>query len=1078
MKSVLDACKPRPELLAGSFNPDVFTASLGPVIDFYRYGRLSIDSIYTDARQFFGKATFPTQGLRTVLSEVFGRLKGDMTFPAIHRLETAFGGGKTHALIACTHLAHHGTELADLVGALVDPELLPNPGEIAVVGIAGDKIPVHERRGSELLPYTLWGEIAYQIGGEDLYREVQTEAESFAAPGKPYFDRVFRGRKVLIMLDELAQYAARLEAARTDGADQLAAFLLSLHDFARNNPGVAIVLTLASAADAFAKQTETLAKLVSDVSGKDTKKEDALAIGEKALLPVASVVARDAVQVIPVQASEISSVLAGRLFESIDRDAAKETVEEYVKLYSRNSSMLPAEAAKSDFARSMIATYPFHPTLLNFLSQKLALAENFQGTRGVLRVLALTVRDLWMRKEQVPMIHACHINLHSEQVTNEILGRTGSSDLLFVRTADVGGVATSSLEGGRSNAQTLDEGNPHPEGYPMFEWTWKTVFLNSLVGRDKGLDSKVMGITEPEAMFAVSFPGLTPSQVKLALEKIEENAYYLKFDKGRYYADTVPTIEQVLAGIRRSLRQEEIQKLVRMAASDLVKPENSFITQIESDVSAPEHIPDKKDRLVLAVISPLAEEIDVFAMFTTKGPNKPREQQNSVLLLVPESVKVRGVPKQDVLVDDRVARETSSRVLDLARQVKAWRKLAEKPQSYGIDPKRLEEEKNKELRANRELDFQVALAGMYSGLYYPSESGATRREIKTGGGESGAPILQQIREVLIRDKKLLTQDDTSREALESLAKLFFQGPDWVSLSEIRSRLFCRRGWPILENPSALAKVIRAGVEKGIWCVYKMGEEHRTAPAEFYSQSQPVPMSVDLDDSYSLVTMQGAKQRGWVTTKPHDAAKVRDAVMDLLRSKGTVTYGDINKAVNERLPEVSPKEIQEAVISWIAGGHLYAGRRDSGSGESYKRAADKRDALLYVPMQDDLIATPAKASELGWIRSTPKELEIKGPDARPRLLPLLKRLGSIYNRGAKTKIDELDLSGLELPNGGTIRIELAKVPPESVKRLGELFEVLTDIVQEGNETEVYLRVLDPDDTCPFIKELKGSDQKPS
>src|SRR5262245_46542573 len=244
LRGILETCRPRADILSGVFNPEIFTASLSQVLDFYRGKKTVIHNLYTDARQFFTQATYPTDGLRRVLYEVFGRLAGDNTMPAIHRLETGFGGGKTHTLIASTHLAFKGRELADVVQKTLDsPEhaisaKLSEPGQIAVVGVAGDEIPVSKPRGSDLVPYTLWGEIAFQIGGEALYRTVNAEALSFEE-GKTYFEKVFGGRKVLVMLDELAQYATRLEGARPSGAQQLAAFLMSLHGYAHALKGVA-----------------------------------------------------------------------------------------------------------------------------------------------------------------------------------------------------------------------------------------------------------------------------------------------------------------------------------------------------------------------------------------------------------------------------------------------------------------------------------------------------------------------------------------------------------------------------------------------------------------------------------------------------------------------------------------------------------------------------------------------------------------------------------------------------------------------------------------------------------------------
>jgi predicted AAA+ superfamily ATPase len=429
MRSILQACQPRADLHTGSFNPEIFTASLSQVTDCYRGRATPIHTLYTDAEQFFREATYPTQGLCTILAEVFGRLAGDNAMPAIHRLETAFGGGKTHALIALAHLGFRGHSLAAIAPGLLDAQLLPAPGDIAVVGIAGDEIPVHKPHGTALAPYTLWGEIAYQVGGEGLYHQVEAEATSYAAPGRNYFEAVLGHRKVLIMLDELAQYTARLEAALPDGGDQLAAFLMSLHGYARTHAGIAVVLTLASPVDAFAQQTQTLTRLLSDVQGQEVTEDTALGIAQRAISGVRSVVARDAVTVIPVQATEIAKVLAKRLFTDIDQQAAQETAEAYMAMYNRSAATLPDRASREEFCAALVAHYPFHPTFIEFLNQKLATVETFQGTRGVLRVLALAVRSLWQAQQDIPMIHTCHLNLRDARIVSELIGRTGSNDL-------------------------------------------------------------------------------------------------------------------------------------------------------------------------------------------------------------------------------------------------------------------------------------------------------------------------------------------------------------------------------------------------------------------------------------------------------------------------------------------------------------------------------------------------------------------------------------------------------------------------------------------------------------------------
>lgn len=1012
VQSILETCKPRGDILTGTFNPEIFTASLSAVLRHYRGQSSAIHKMYTDAEVFFGEATYPTDGIRTVLAEVFGRLGGDNSLPAIHRLETAFGGGKTHTLIACTHIGFRGKELASATKGMIDAKLLPEAGQVTVVGVAGDEIPVHQPQGAELVPYTLWGEIAYQVGSEGLYREVEPEVASYAAPGKTYFDKVFGGRQVLLMLDELAQYAARLEAARADGGEQLAAFLMGLHGYARVNPGIAVVLTLASAADAFANQTQGLTSLLSDVRGEDVSEDGALGIGQKALKSVASVVARDASPVVPVQPAEISSVLAKRLFDQVDQGAGRETVKAYAKLYRTNGALLPDEATRADYADRMAAHYPFHPTLIDFLNKKLATAEDFQGTRGVLRVLALTVRNLWGKQRKVPMIHACNLDLRDARTVSEVLGRTGGGDLLPVLNADVGGVDTTQLEGGRSNAELADLRNPHPEGHPMYEYTWKTAFLHSLVGRDQGLGSNLFGLTEQDALFDVSFPGLTPPQVAEALKEIENSAFYLRHDQGRYYASLDPSVNIALARIRRSLSTENVGGLLTGTARKVVKADIKTF-HVVPDVSAPEHIPDKTGKPVLALVSLDAGIIDVDAMVTTAGLNRPRTQQNLVFLLVPEAVRIKGAAEEDAsLFGEQLhpSQEALRRMEDIARTVLAMRRLRTSPHDYGINPARLDEDRFKQREAEREQALVTAVTQAYNSLWYPGASGnVTRKEIKTAGGEGGTPVIEVIRRALLEEGEIVTAEHTAQSHLADLGRLFFARSDTVSLTKLRENFCCLRPWPILESPEVLAQVIRSGVSRGAWCLFRMGDEENVKPTEFYSREVgDLPLNLDLDQlGYSLVTVQGANKRGWTASDKPDPARVEGWVREAVAGEQTATVAQIAEKVAETHGTIPEQAVANAVAGLVREGRImtYKGKVDQ---EKKPELISGVNAVLYSPDSDDVVVTKAKAAEKGWVTAKTPALSLSGKEGAYKLLPLLRRIGSLYARGGKATIDSLDL----------------------------------------------------------------------
>jgi len=1079
MGSVLDYCQPRQEIIAGNFNPEVFTASLSPIIDYYQGKSTQLDSIYTNAEIFFNDATYPTQGLKTTLEEVFSRIASDATVPAIHRLETSFGGGKTHTLIACAHIAKQGNKLRQNLEAIVDGSILPEPDSVYLVGIAGEDIPVHQPKGTTLVPYTLWGEMAYQVGGEDLYREVEEEANSYAAPGKNYYEKVLAGKKVLIMLDELAQYAARLEAARADGSNQLAAFLMSLHAYARNRTGIAIVLTLASTTDAFSNQTKQLAELIRQVRGDDTTEGDAIGIGERALKGVASVVARDAVQITPVQARELSSVLSKRLFTSIDRDGAKETVANYLEMYQRNSASLPEEAGRDDYAARMLSNYPFHPTLVDFLNTKLSNAENFQGTRGVLRVLSLAVRRIWQQEQPVSMIHSCHLDFKSDRVTNEVLGRTNSSDLHFILNTGVGGVDTGNIEGGRSNAEIADHLNPHPSGFPYHEYTWKTVFLHSLVGREEGLQSRIFGITEPEALFAVAFPELTPSQINIALEEIKKSAFYLRCDEGKYYADKNPTINHILARIRKTLKGKVIENILKDSARKIIKQGNGTFL-VEHDVQTPEDIPDGRNRPVIGVISLSAETLDVKGMFTAKGIHTPREQQNLVILLAPKTVPVvsEGHESQNSLFPDSDAQLSFSmadkhKLEDLARQVCAMQILSDKPLNYGVKPARLEETDFKKNKATTENDLMTAIASQYSNLYFPGTGGEIiRREIRTGGGEGGAPFYQLIRETLMQEGKLLTASNTTQSDLMTLSKLFFTQQDNISIKRLLQNFSCSRSWPLLEEPAVLDQILRAGIEKGAWCIYRISDEESIKPDEFYGSDTGVPMSINLNETgYSLVTVQGANQRGWTVSDKPDSLKIKDGITKYLYEVGLTSIDKVLEKVSEDYGNVGMADVASAVSDLVKHNRLYAAQHIPDNEQEKPALIKGEQAMLYSPNPSDHIMTPAQAAERNWIEQQKQSYTLSGRDGAKIFLPLIGRLGSLYTRGARSQIDDLDIVGLKLKTGGSIRVAFTDLSADAIKNLDEFFDLLSSIADKSEDSEVHLEIRNPLDECLLIKELQ-------
>lgn len=1076
MKSVIETCKPKESIIQGTFNPEVFTAALGPVIDFYHGTSAGIDSIYTDADVFFREATFPTDGLRTTVSNIFRRIAGDMTAPSVQRMETAFGGGKTHTLISCVHIAYRGKDLAGITSDIMDSTYLPEAGSVSVAGIAGDEIDLYKTVGENIHPYTLWGDMALQLGGQELYAQVRADAESYAAPGKSFFEKVFANRKALVMFDELAQYAARLETYKPgQGSNQVASFLMGLLGYARSTPGIAIVVTLAGASNAFAQQTEKLTKTLNAISSTELTRDAAEAITERAIQDANSVISRDATVVTPVQANEIAAVLAKRLFDAVDKSSIDEIVEGYVQMYDKNRASLPEEATSINFQDRLIANYPFHPTLIDFLNNKLAQAETFQGTRGVLRVLAMTIRSLWKDHKQTPLIHVSDIDMRNSNIVNEILGKTGSTDLRQVLNMDIGSVETHTLSGGKSNAELADLRNPHPEGVRLYEDTWKVVFLNSLVARAEGYTSKIFGLTEQEAIFQIATPVMTPSQIHTALEEISNSAFYLRYEKGKYFAHLDPTINSVLARIRSNIDKREIDMKLASVANTMVTEGQIF--HVVHSVMGPEYVDDKSEKPVIAVIALDADEININEMYQKTGNGMPRSRQNLLLLLVPKTVHVSGLENTSLFPDTTDYAAAKQHAIDTAKQVIAMKKLADAPEEYAISRQKLQESEFNSRKAERNMALRVSVSDLYNTLYYAGSDGITRRELHSAGADNGAGIVAQIQKILEDDNELIMPRDRFGAALlKTIAKsFFFAKREMLSCKELLENFYRIRTWPILSDKNVLATMIREGVKAGIWVVYQMSHDPTDSkPAQLYSDRNELPMDIELLDSdWKLMSYDGVVKRHWLEEDKPANETIKNIITNILQDSGAATVAKIVYDVQSQLANAEEEQIRENLEDMLR-------MNDYGMYEGEENQAEQ-PSMVYTglnaniqPMEEDSVIISRQAqAERGWFAGNQHNyLHKSGHDCANNVINTLKRIGSMYTRGeATSEVKLLDLIDLKLPGGGTMRVTINNAEAIDFKRLQEFFQDLTNCIRITEATEADVYIDNPDENCALVKKLK-------
>ncbi|MBM4319177.1 MAG: DUF499 domain-containing protein [Deltaproteobacteria bacterium] len=316
MKTIFENCTPRDEVLRGDLRDEMFAARLKDVVEG------SADPLYSTARAFF-ENTYPTEGLKTLVNEVLGRLNGhNPTASPFIRLETSFGGGKTHNLIALYHLAQGHSD--GLPAGILPPDWIP-AAPLPTAGIAGWEMdPANRINHGEVSTRTLWGEIAWHLGrgrgdATAAYELIRQSDEQLVAPGAQVLDRLIGDGPALIMLDEVARYLRAASAVPTAGgqstlAEQTVAFLMTLIEFAATKPRVVVVLTLADSSDAFGKETDQLkGKLAPAKATKPRESHD--------LAEARRISARQERVLTPAGETEIARIVTHRLFRRVEPPA-------------------------------------------------------------------------------------------------------------------------------------------------------------------------------------------------------------------------------------------------------------------------------------------------------------------------------------------------------------------------------------------------------------------------------------------------------------------------------------------------------------------------------------------------------------------------------------------------------------------------------------------------------------------------------------------------------------------------------------------------------------------------------------
>lgn len=540
---------PHHDVLSGTFAVAEFAADL----DLVRRGVGAAE--YLDPVKFFER-TYLTVGLRQLLELSVRRIATGGGQPVIN-CQTNFGGGKTHSLIALYHL-FSGVPLASLPGEVADvvrsagAEELPKVHTAVVVGNRFHAGQAHTKPDGTVVN-TIWGELAWQLGGADGYAMVAESDQHRTNPGDAFRQVVEAYSPCLILIDEWVAYARELygrgDELRGGTFDSQFGFAQSLTEVVSGTPGALFVVSI-PASEGISTLDDDSATTSTEVGG---------VAGMEALKRLTAVVSRKAENWKPASSDESFEIVRRRLFQSIpedrehDRDAVADA---FGELYRSQRGEFPSECAEMAYVERTKSAYPIHPEVFDRLYEDWSTVERFQRTRGVLRLMASVISSLWDSDDLSPLILPCSIPLADGRVNGELAGKL-PEHWMPVIDADV--------DGPNARSTQIDKQVPALGANHATRRVARTIFL----GATPNVRSGNRGIEIDRIRLGSVFPGEKPGFIADALNRLAAQAPYLYVDRDRYWFDLHQNVnrtaredaDRLLAGDRHEIRAEIVRRL-------------------------------------------------------------------------------------------------------------------------------------------------------------------------------------------------------------------------------------------------------------------------------------------------------------------------------------------------------------------------------------------------------------------------------------------------------------------------------------------------------------------------------------
>ncbi|KAB0240548.1 ATP-binding protein [Microcystis aeruginosa EAWAG127a] len=768
LKPWREIATPHPDVASGRYQEAEFAADLWQV-----YLDQGSDE-YRLPNEFFGR-TYLTEGLKQLLTNALIRLTGAGGDPVIE-LQTNFGGGKTHAILALYHL-FFGVETKDLPGmepVLQAAAVNEPPKNVNTVVIVGNKLSpgTVEKKRDGVRVHTLWGEIAWQLGGKEGYEMVREADETATNPGDVLKELFNRYAPCLILIDEWVAYARQLhERADLPGGsfDTHFTFAQTLSESAKNADRTLLVVSIPS----------------SDIEIGGER-------GTESLDRLKNAIGRIQSPWRPASAEESFEIVRRRLFQTttdpqlfVARDAV---IKAFSEMYRTQGQEFPSECLEADYRRRLREAYPIHPEFFDRLYSDWSTLDKFQRTRGVLRLMAKVIHSLWEREDKSLLIMPSHVPMDDAQVQSE-LTRYLDDNWVPIIEKDVDGPNSLPLD--------IDRQNSNLGRYSACRRVTRTIYLGSaptIRAANRGLEDKriKLGCVQP---------GETVATFGDALRRLTDRATYLYIDGNRYWISNQPNVTRT-AQDRANLLFEErykvTEEIVRRLKADQQRGEFGAIH------IAPESTADIPDDPHLGV------------RLVVLGPGQPHSksaEDSPARRLVAEILNQRGGSPRYYKNTLVFVAADKSNLENLEKNVAgylAWNSIVADQETLNLDVSQSKQAISKRDQTDKEVS--TILNQTYKWLLVPEQPDPQKGIHWTDTNAQGddSPIDRASRK-LVHEGQLITHYSGDNLRMEALDKYLWRSTNHIDIKRLWEYLAQYLYLPRLKNQDVLLQTVRNGV---------------------------------------------------------------------------------------------------------------------------------------------------------------------------------------------------------------------------------------------------------------------------